>query len=224
MALAHQSEMKGQHSSTIGDPDEQRILAAIEKLTAKVWYYHHIAQRAYIETRQERKPDNWAEQLAWAFAVESALADELGYLNELGWGVLNGKLIALRWSLGGEASVMSSAPLLALRERHEIHRWANQICDKVWYNGYYYNLTHEWSADRKRTNQAEYEHAMQIAQIIRQRAGADQLYSWSVYEWGVNLGILSALRWVLGKEWKVRRPDIDILLQFTNISLHLLPR
>lgn len=101
--------------------DESRgfydILDSIDKLTDQVWYNRHCnrvyeIEQGNIQIVEEKDYDvynsNQIVKYIWDGALQSAENKEKMYPNELGpwsdfeWGMLNGKLSALRWILGEE--------------------------------------------------------------------------------------------------------------------------
>lgn len=96
------------------------ILVALEELTDKVWYNRHQNRRIRIErgetkiVEKETLPirdhgkrpiqrDIWEAALKAATRVERKYGPEsLGPWDDFEWGMLNGKLSALRWALGDE--------------------------------------------------------------------------------------------------------------------------
>ena len=97
-----------------------QILASIHELTEKVWYNRHLGLRNRVESgrtkivdeviRRPGRPDPqnvvmrdiWNGALASAARVEAEYGDDLGPWTDFEWGMINGKLSALRWVLGEE--------------------------------------------------------------------------------------------------------------------------
>lgn len=96
------------------------ILEAMDELTDKVWYNRHC-NRAYRIEKGETKliPDGaraanneihegvWRGALAAAKAVEDKYVDT-GPWTDFEWGMLNGKLSALRWVLGDDWDMLDT--------------------------------------------------------------------------------------------------------------------
>ena len=82
---------------------------------------------------------------------------------------------------------------LTPRNHEEIGAAIDRLIDQVWYYRCYCNLTRDectpdiWETAKK--------HAKRI------RAEIDDLGPWDDLEWGMVLGKLSALRWVMGDDW-----------------------
>ncbi len=102
------------------------ILNAIEELTTKVWYNRHQNLRYKIQTGKtkiveketfpvkdhSRRPiqrDVWEGALKAAAKVEKKYGiKNLGPWDDFEWGMLNGKLSALRWTLGDEWDMLDT--------------------------------------------------------------------------------------------------------------------
>lgn len=80
------------------------ILGALEYLFDKVWYKRHHNMLYRIEQDGEQiEPEILAGALAAAERVRAKYGEsELGPWDDFEWGMLNGKLSALRWVLGDE--------------------------------------------------------------------------------------------------------------------------
>jgi hypothetical protein len=111
-------------------PEEPRrlteIVEAIDELVTKVWYNRHQVRREKIEdgttkiVEKETFPvkdhatrpiqrDIWEGALKAAAEVEKRFGlDNLGPWNDFEWGMLNGKLSALRWVLGDEWDMLDT--------------------------------------------------------------------------------------------------------------------
>lgn len=102
------------------------ILNAIEELTTKVWYNRHQVYRQKIQrgkikiVEMETFPvkghlhrpiqrDVWELALKAAVKAEKEYGlDNLGPWDDFEWGMLNGKLSALRWTLGDEWDMLDT--------------------------------------------------------------------------------------------------------------------
>ena len=102
------------------------ILAAIEEFHDKVWYNRHWGSRNDIEsgrikvvervdwTPGKPYPQNVIDRGIWEGALKAAEGVEAKYLGDLGpwddfeWGMINGKLSALRWVLGDEWDMLDT--------------------------------------------------------------------------------------------------------------------
>jgi hypothetical protein len=102
------------------------ISAAIGKLLDQVWYNRHqvwneklkLGEAILIEDHEERGKDPLGDRIhrsVWEGAERSARRmeeqyglDELGPWDDFEWGMLNGKLSALRWVLGDEWDMLDT--------------------------------------------------------------------------------------------------------------------
>ena len=82
----------------------REIIAAEEEFFDKVWYNRHWNLRLEVEVGEESvAPDIWKTALEAAKRVEGKYGnEELGPWNDFEWGMINGKLSALRWVLGDD--------------------------------------------------------------------------------------------------------------------------
>lgn len=102
------------------------ILDAIDELVTKVWYDRHMVSRYKIERGVEKvvpklpdvpwpKRKNLIQANIWAGALKSAATVEkrfgkenLGPYSKFDWGMMNGKLSALRWVLGDDWDMLDT--------------------------------------------------------------------------------------------------------------------
>lgn len=102
------------------------ITDAIEELEQKIWYDRHMVSRHKIERGVEKlvpklpdvpwpKRKNLIQQDIWEGALKSAAKVEkrygkenLGPWSKFDWGMMNGKLSALRWVLGDEWDLLDT--------------------------------------------------------------------------------------------------------------------
>lgn len=102
------------------------IVDAIDELVTKVWYNRHQIRREMIEegtielvdkdtftvndhTRRPIQRDIWKGALKAAAKVEKKYGlENLGPWDDFEWGMLNGKLSALRWVLGDEWDMLDT--------------------------------------------------------------------------------------------------------------------
>jgi hypothetical protein len=84
--------------------NEQEIIAALDKLFDQVWYNRHHNFRYRVEHGITKVSDDiWNLALSAAKQVEEKYEDsELGPWDDFEWGMINGKVSALRWVLGDE--------------------------------------------------------------------------------------------------------------------------
>jgi hypothetical protein len=83
---------------------ETEIQAASDELLDKIWYNRHLYLRAQIESGEETvNSEVWSAALKAAKLVEEKYGKRnLEPWSDFDWGMLNGKLSALRWVLGDE--------------------------------------------------------------------------------------------------------------------------
>jgi len=103
------------------------ILEAEHLLFRQVWYNRHWNYRLKVESGEiaivtsdewEREPKRQRDKIVdsvWALALKAAKrteeevgADELGPWDDFEWGMINGKLSALRWVLGDEWDMLDT--------------------------------------------------------------------------------------------------------------------
>lgn len=101
------------------------ILEAEHELGLKVWYNRHMVRREAIEAgrirlvprakwdKAKRKngiivDEIWAGALAAAKRVEEELGGDLGPWSDFEWGMVNGKLSAVRWLMGDEWDMLDT--------------------------------------------------------------------------------------------------------------------
>ncbi|MBU9491749.1 PIN domain-containing protein [Burkholderia multivorans] len=126
----HSPELLGDHDFEFNYSQEARrlpeILEAEHLLFRQVWYNRHWNLRHKIETgktkvvpeehynRNPYRPDQildsvWAGALAAAKRTDDEVGiDNLGPWTDFEWGMLNGKLSALRWILGDEWDMLDT--------------------------------------------------------------------------------------------------------------------
>jgi len=83
---------------------DDQIRAAIEELFDKVWYDRHQQLKQNVEDGTETvNPEIWKQAKKAAAKIEAMYPQsELGPYSDFDWGMLNGKLSALRWAMGDE--------------------------------------------------------------------------------------------------------------------------
>jgi hypothetical protein len=89
---------------------EEEISHEIDVLLDKIWYNRHLCLRERVEAGNTRvAPDIWKGALEAAKAVEKRYPKgELGPWTDFEWGMLNGKLSALRWVLGDDWDMLDT--------------------------------------------------------------------------------------------------------------------
>jgi len=89
---------------------EKEILAALDELFDKVWYNRHQNHRINIMSGKETiAPDVWKVAQKAARKVEKRYGKAaLGPWDDFDWGMINGKLSALRWVLGDDWDMLDT--------------------------------------------------------------------------------------------------------------------
>ncbi len=120
----HFLEAMYEYESSMSPRTATEISEAIEELFDRVWYDRHMVSRHKVETGKTKiiakkdfgpqhyrasghsklvVDDIWARALKAAARVEKKYGKEnLGPYSKFDWGMINGKLSALRWVMGGE--------------------------------------------------------------------------------------------------------------------------
>ena len=85
------------------------ILVELDEMLQKIWYNRHMNLRYRIEAEGEYvDPEIWKGALASAKKVEEKFGvDNLSFDN-FEWGMLHGKVSALRWVLGDEWDMLDT--------------------------------------------------------------------------------------------------------------------
>jgi hypothetical protein len=97
------------------------ILGSLDELTDKIWYGRHCYRAHCIETGQmklipdtaERAANNEIHEHIWQGALSAAEIvkakyEDTGPWDDFEWGMLNGKLSALRWVLGDDWDMLDT--------------------------------------------------------------------------------------------------------------------
>lgn len=86
------------------------IIDYIELFTDKIWYDRHQLLKARVENKEtEVEPEIWKGALAAAKKLEERIGlENLGPYSNFEWGMINGKLSALRWVLGEDWDMLDT--------------------------------------------------------------------------------------------------------------------
>lgn len=98
-------ELLSRIDAQLGTPrTEEEIGSAIDEFFDKIWYDRHQLLKHQIETGRETvNSDIWFEAEEAAKKIEAKYPKaELGPHSDFDWGMINGKLSALRWVMGDE--------------------------------------------------------------------------------------------------------------------------
>src|SRR5680860_1062521 len=98
------SFINDEDSKIYEDRSEKEVLEVIEKLTDQIWYNRHQGLKFRVENNETTVDAGiWKGALKAAKQVEDKYGEEnLWHESDFEWGMLNGKLSALRWLLGCE--------------------------------------------------------------------------------------------------------------------------
>lgn len=97
-------------SDVFKERTEDEIHSIIDEFTDKIWYDRHQMLKYRVEEKSTKvDPDIWKSALAAAKKVEEKYGIEnLGPHSDFEWGMLNGKLSALRWVVGDEWDMLDT--------------------------------------------------------------------------------------------------------------------
>ncbi|EGQ7714469.1 MULTISPECIES: hypothetical protein [Vibrio] len=91
------------------DRSVDEILIELDDMIQKVWYNRHLNLRYKVEFHGEKvAPEIWEGALASAKKVEDKFGKENLCWDDFEWGMLNGKVSALRWVLGEEWDMLDT--------------------------------------------------------------------------------------------------------------------
>jgi hypothetical protein len=98
-------ELLSHLDAQLGTPrTEEEIGSAIDEFFDKIWYDRHQVLKYRVETGKETaNSDIWIQAEKAAAKIEAKYPkSELGPHSKFEWGMINGKLSALRWVMGDE--------------------------------------------------------------------------------------------------------------------------
>ena len=89
---------------------EEEVQNALEEFTSRVWYDRHMFLAYKIENGMETCDEKiWKDALAAAQKIREKYGENnLGAYSDFEWGMINGKLSALRWMLGEEWDILDT--------------------------------------------------------------------------------------------------------------------
>jgi hypothetical protein len=90
--------------------NDEAISAAIGKLLDQVWYNRHLHLKSMVESGKETvDAEVWRGALKSAKRVRKQMPrDDLPPYTDFEWGMLNGKLSALRWVMGDDWDMLDT--------------------------------------------------------------------------------------------------------------------
>lgn len=97
-------------SDIFKERSEKEILFAMDEFTDKIWYDRHQLLKHRVENKSTKVDEKiWKGALKAAKQVEKKYGIEsLGPHSDFNWGMLNGKLSALRWVFGDEWDMLDT--------------------------------------------------------------------------------------------------------------------
>lgn len=89
---------------------EEEVYAALERLVDQIWYNRHQGLKSRVASKKTTvAPDIWKGALAAAKKIEKKYGEEnLWHESDFEWGMLNGKVSALRWVMGDEWDMLDT--------------------------------------------------------------------------------------------------------------------
>jgi len=89
---------------------KDEILAEVDALFDKIWLNRHLELKQLVEDGEEEvDPQIWNDACKNARKIEEKYGlENLGPYDDFEWGMLNGKLSALRWLLGYEWDMLDT--------------------------------------------------------------------------------------------------------------------
>ena len=95
---------------TEGRRRDDEVLSAAKEFEERVWYDRHLSLRyRVLNGTEEIDPDIWKRALESAERIENAYGEgSLGPYSDYEWGMINGKLSALRWVLGEDWDMLDT--------------------------------------------------------------------------------------------------------------------
>lgn len=87
----------------------KKILKAEEEFNNKIWYSRHQLLKQMVKKGHPIRPDIWKGALKSAKETENKYGKKnLGPYDDFEWGMINGKLSALRWVLGDDWDMLDT--------------------------------------------------------------------------------------------------------------------
>lgn len=110
MVFFNHSNDEPEESDMSQERSEKEIGEVIGELIDKVWYNRHQELKELVESGQEEVDAQiWRDARKHAKLVEEKYGlENLGPWDDFEWGMLNGKLSALRWVLGDEWDMLDT--------------------------------------------------------------------------------------------------------------------
>lgn len=89
---------------------EEEVFSALERLVDQIWYNRHQGLKERVANKETSvDPDIWKGALAAAKKIEKKYGQEnLWHESDFEWGMLNGKVSALRWLTGDDWDMLDT--------------------------------------------------------------------------------------------------------------------
>jgi hypothetical protein len=89
---------------------EEEVYSALERLVDQIWYNRHQGLKERVAKKEVTvAPDIWKGALAAAKKIEKKYGEEnLWHESDFEWGMLNGKVSALRWLMGDDWDMLDT--------------------------------------------------------------------------------------------------------------------
>jgi hypothetical protein len=99
-----------EESNIFKERSEEEVYSAIEKIVDQIWYNRHqVLKEKVLKNEVSVASEIWKGALAAAKKIEKKYGEEnLWHESDFEWGMLNGKLSALRWLTGDEWDMLGT--------------------------------------------------------------------------------------------------------------------
>ena len=89
---------------------EKEVYSALERFVDQIWYNRHQGLKKRVAKKEVTiAPDIWKGALAAAKQIETKYGEEsLWHESDFEWGMLNGKVSALRWLTGDDWDMLDT--------------------------------------------------------------------------------------------------------------------
>lgn len=89
---------------------EEEVYSSLDRLVDQIWYNRHQGLKEKVAKKEEIvAPEIWKDALAAAKKIEKKYGEEnLWHESDFEWGMLNGKVSALRWLMGDEWDMLDT--------------------------------------------------------------------------------------------------------------------
>ena len=108
--ILHNSSNHEEEGDIFEERTKEEIDAIVGELTDKVWYNRHQELKQLVEDGEEEVDAQiWRDALKNAKKIEEKYGlENLGPWDDFEWGMINGKLSALRWLVGFEWDMLDT--------------------------------------------------------------------------------------------------------------------